>query len=102
MTEIKKDKKDIENNKIIAALGYVWILCLIPLFLKRNSKFAQFHAKQGVLLLIVEIVAFVIPVIGWLLYMIALAYALIGIKSALEGKYWEMPILGKHASKLNI
>lgn len=102
MTEIKKDKKDIENNKIISALGYVWILCLVPLFLKRNSKFAQFHAKQGVLLLIVEIVAFVIPGIGWLLYMIALAYALIGIKSALEGKYWEMPILGKHASKLNI
>ncbi len=102
MAEIKKDKKDIEDNKIIAALGYVWILCLVPLFLKRNSKFAQFHAKQGVLLLIVETVAFIIPVIGWFFYIIALIYALIGIKSALEGKYWEMPILGKYAFKLNV
>jgi len=54
------NKKDIEENKVAAALSYVWILCLVPLFLKKNSKFCQFHAKQGLLLFIVEVIGMVI------------------------------------------
>ena len=55
--EIKPDNKDIEDNKIIAAIGYVSILFVLPLFLKKNSKFAQFHAKQGLLLFLIELVS---------------------------------------------
>jgi hypothetical protein len=39
------DKKDVEENAVMAALSYIWILCFVPLFLKKKSKFAQFHAK---------------------------------------------------------
>ncbi len=101
MSEIKPDKKDIEDNKVIAALGYVSIICFVPLFLKKDSKFAQFHAKQGLILFIMELLGF-LPLIGWVLFVIAVLFAIWGIKSTLEGKYWKMPILGDFADKLNI
>ena len=100
-TEIKPDKRDTENNKIAAAIGYIGVLCFLPLLLKRKSKFAQFHAKQGLLLFIIELVGWFIPIIGWILYVVAIIYAVLGIKASLEGKYWEMPFLGAFAKKLN-
>ena len=41
---------DVEANKTVAALSYISILFLVPLLGKRDSKFAQFHAKQGLIL----------------------------------------------------
>ena len=35
--------KDVENNKVIAAVGYVWILCLVPLFLKDAHRDPLIH-----------------------------------------------------------
>src|SRR3990167_5276307 len=36
-----------KDARILAAIGYLWILCLLPLLGKRQSEFAQFHGKQG-------------------------------------------------------
>ena len=105
MEQNTSSDKDIEENKVMAAIGYVWILCLVPLFLKRKSKFAQFHAKQGLILFIVEIfgwLIFWIPIIGWILGILILVLAILGIMNALQGKYWEMPLLGKYAKKINL
>ena len=105
MAEIKLDRKDVDSNKVIAALAYVWILCLVPLFLKRKSKFAQFHAKQGLVLFILELILsliFWIPIIGWALFIIVIILSLLGIKNALDGKYWEMPVIGKYSKKFNL
>ncbi|MFW0862053.1 MAG: DUF4870 domain-containing protein [Candidatus Komeilibacteria bacterium] len=99
------EKKDIRDNSFLAAIGYIWILCFIPLFLKRNSQFAQFHAKQGLILFIVEILGwlvFWIPLIGWLLFLAILVLAIMGIMNALQGVWWEMPYLGKYAKKINL
>lgn len=98
-------KQDIRENSFLAAIGYIWILCFIPLFLKRKSKFAQFHAKQGLILFIVEIVGwlvFWIPLIGWLLFLAILVLAIMGIMNALQGVWWEMPYLGKYAKRVNL
>ncbi len=103
--KIKGDSKDIEENKSIAAVGYIWILCFIPLLLKRDSKFAQFHAKQALVLFIVEvIVGFIVwvPFIGWILGLAVLVLAIMGILQALQGNYWEMPLIGQFAKKFNI
>lgn len=100
-TNQETDKMDIENNKLIAALGYVSIICFVPLFLKRDSKFAQFHAKQGLLLFIIELFG-MIPFFGWILFVIAVLLAIGGVVNAWNGKFWVMPFLGKYADKLNI
>ena len=102
---IEKDQKDINRNRHIAAASYIWVLCLIPLLFKRESKFAQFHAKQGLLLFIIEIfgfILFLIPIIGQILFFMVILYSIIGFKKALDGKYWSMPLLNKVVNKINI
>ena len=102
-------KKDIEDNKLVAAIGYIGILCLIPLLLKPKSQFAKFHGKQGLVLVIGWVINFligIIPVLGWILAFvgtIALAVlSIIGILKSLNGEYWEMPYLSEYAKKINI
>ena len=105
MPQGPNNQKDIEENKVLAALSYVWILFLIPLLLKRNSKFAQFHAKQGLVLFIGEIIAVFVgwfPVIGWLFWLIVIIFAIIGFVQALTGKYYRLPIVADLADKFNL
>ncbi len=111
LTEV--DKKDVEENRIVAAIGYLFILCLLPLLGKKDSKFAQFHGKQGLVLTIASVVLWVadfililIPILGWLIMAIAwlglIILAILGILNALAGKYWEMPFLGKYAKEIKL
>jgi len=40
----------MDENKIMAILSYLSILCLIPLFTKKDNEFVYYHAKQGLVL----------------------------------------------------
>jgi len=99
------DTQDIKDNIYVAALSYLWILFLVPLLLKRESKFAQSHAKQGLILFIAEMFSMLffwlqpIHAIVVFLFIFASAY---GIVQALKGEAWEVPFIGKYADKLNI
>lgn len=101
------DTQDIQKNKAFAALGYVSIFCLVPLTFARQSQFAQFHGKQGLVLflaaVVVGIVEQMLPILWPMLALCNLAIlvlSVMGIIKAIEGKYWEMPILGDLAKKL--
>ncbi|HPN15380.1 MAG TPA: DUF4870 domain-containing protein [bacterium] len=103
------DSKDVQENKIIACLSYLGILCLIPLLAKKDSKFAQEHGKQGLVLLIAWIVVVVIgwiPILGWLVGFFGsialLIVALIAFIKCLMGEFWEVPVLGQYRGKFNL
>lgn len=99
------DKKDIDDNKVLAALSYVGILCLVPLLAKKDSKFCQEHAKQGLILFIVWIVAsFIIwfPLIGWLIGLALLIIDLMAFIKCLQGEFWEIPVVGKLRNSFNL
>ena len=49
------DAKDIADNKIYAILSYIGLLFLVPIFAAPDSKFARFHANQGILACIVAV-----------------------------------------------
>ncbi|NIA18335.1 MAG: hypothetical protein GWO79_00430 [Actinobacteria bacterium] len=103
-TPTSKDP-DVEANKTIAALSYVWILCLVPLLGKRNSKFAQFHAKQGLILFIIEIIGSLIfwfPFFGQLLMLAIAVAAVMGIVKALNGEWWKIPYIYEWSKKINL
>ena len=96
---------EVEKNKAIAALSYVWILFLVPLLGKRDSKFAQFHAKQGLVLFIVEIVASLFlwfPFFGQLLMLVLVVISIIGIVKTLNGEWWKIPYLYDWSKKINL
>lgn len=47
------DPKDVSDNKGISVLSYFGPLVFIPMFAKKDSKYARFHANQGLILFIV-------------------------------------------------
>lgn len=105
----QKNSKDVEENKLIAAIGYIGILCIIPLLGKKDSEFAQFHGKQGLVLVIGWVINFligIVPVLGWILSFIGtialLILSILGIIKALAGEKWEMPYLAEYAKKINL
>lgn len=107
--EIQVEDKEIQEGKIFAILGYIGVLCLVPLLLKKDNKFALFHGKQGLILFIFEIAAgivSIIPVLGWMVGILSLivfpVLSLIGIVRSLMGEYWKMPVLGELAEKIII
>ncbi len=95
------------GDRILAAVGYLPFLCLVPLLTKKGNAFIQLHAKQGFLLFAIWIALHIIgwfPVIGWIVWflgMIAISLlALFGIYKAATGERWEMPVLGGYAKQL--
>lgn len=95
-------QEDIEKNKLMAGLAY--IIFFLPLLACPDSKFAKYHANQGLILLIVSFVGSIIlsfiPIIGWLLLpiftVVVLIFAIIGLVNGLGGKAKELPIIGKY------
>ena len=107
MPEKKKTSpdKDVEANKTMAALSYAWILCLVPLLGKRDSKFAQFHAKQGLILFIIELAAGLVmwfPVFGQLLILTLVVVSVMGIIKTLNGEWWKIPYIYDWSKKINL
>jgi len=116
--DVKKENLKEENTstsvsqdeKVIAALGYVWILCLLPILLKKESKFCQHHGKQSLVLFVASFIVMVlgmIPLFGWLIilplgWLAIVVLSLLGIYNAFIGNWWQMPYLYKYAEKINL
>ncbi len=105
MAQAQQSKKNADENGFLAALSYISFLFIIPLFLKRNNKFVQSHAKQGLVLFIAEIGALFImwiPLVNLIVWLALVAVAVIGISKSLKGEEWEIPYIGRYASKFDI
>lgn len=101
------EDKEILEGKMFAVIGYISILCVLTLILKKENKFALFHGKQGLVLFLGEIACWVvaiIPFLGWiissLLTLVFILVSLYGILQALEGKYTKIPIVSDFADKI--
>ena len=112
------DKADISANKVYAILSYIGFLVLVPLIAVPKSKYARFHANQGLVLLIGEVaysivrrvLLFVLDIamrgpLHILNYVVRFAtgavgivfivFAVIGIVNAAQGIAKELPLVGK-------
>jgi uncharacterized membrane protein len=112
MAEVKKtpakadsSAKDAEKNRAFGILAYIGILFLVPLLAAPDSKFAKFHANQGLNLFIGECILGIawwvlvwIPVIGWLAgfaaWVILVTLSIMGIINAANGKMQKLPLVG--------
>jgi len=98
---IDMDEADIEKNKGIAAVAY--ILFFVPLLAAKDSRFALYHANQGLLLLIlamaINVIGGIIPLIGWLLILplgnlLVFVLFVLGLARALQGQAKPLPLIG--------
>lgn len=107
-TTSEYDPEDIKTNTIFAVLSYLGILCIVPVLAAKDSRYARFHANQGVVLFIAQILSNivfgilgVIPIIKVIAALLAgivniifLVLVIIGIINAVQGKAKQLPIIG--------
>lgn len=88
---VKQELSQVQptENNILAALSYVWLLCLIPLLFARKDQYVQHHARQGAVLLVFELIFGWFPIFGLIFALISI----VGIVKALQGKKWDMPVV---------
>lgn len=99
----------IAEGKFFALVGYISILCLVPLVLKKDNRFALFHGKQSLVIFILEVAAAIlksVPAIGEVVFSLAFVVlgilSLIGIVKVLMNEYWEIPYIHEIAQKISI
>jgi uncharacterized membrane protein len=109
MENFPRNTKDFEENRLLAAVGYLGILCLVPLLAKKDSAFCQFHGRQGLVIFIVWLILWacnIIPFLGQLIWilgsLVVLILVILGIVHALNGEEWEVPVLGKYARQIKL
>ena len=109
------DPKDAQDNKIMGILAYLGILVLVPIFAAKESRFARFHANQGLILCIAAIALyvvfyivafiflFIVPaltvltlILTSLVWIGVLVFMIIGIINVTKGEMKELPIIGKY------
>lgn len=102
-------EKEIREGKFFAIISYISFLCIVSLILKKDNKFAQYHAKQGLVLFVLEVACFilsVIPVLGSILRVLGVALftllSLWGMLHALHGNFHRVPIISVIADKVII
>ena len=108
-------KPTSKKNQLMAILSYLGILVLIPILAAKDSKFARYHANQGLILLVAEaiwvaatrlisfivgllnigLLSFLFGVVVWLLSLVPLVFVIFGIYNAAAGKARELPFIGK-------
>lgn len=97
---------DVEKNKLYAIIGYISVLCFVPLLAAPQSPFAKFHGKQGLVLFLTAVVLGILSqVMPGLWSLVALldlgifVLSIVGMLKAAEGVYWDMPVVSDIAKK---
>lgn len=105
----KNVSKEVEEGKAFAFLGVFLTIIgfLIVLLAKKENKYAMYYAKQGLVLFIAGVIAWIIIVIsafiligfilGPVLWIFLLVLWIIGIVNSLSGEMKPIPIIGKFA-----
>ncbi len=80
----------------LAALSYVFVLCFIPYFTPKKSKFVEFHSHQGLMLFVIQVLAGLVswfPFFGQALVLLLFFVSVVGVIKALHGIWWEIPFV---------
>ncbi|MCH7948754.1 MAG: hypothetical protein IIC66_13255 [candidate division Zixibacteria bacterium] len=89
-------------------MAYIPFLCFVPLLNASSSKDVRFHARQGVILFIIELVAalFLIDQVSDFFFKVILIFAVAlsvaGLVFAAQGKNYKLPIIGDFIDKTKL
>jgi uncharacterized membrane protein len=94
------DVADIEKNKVFAILAYFGILFVVPLLAAKESRFAMYHANQGLILFLASVAVSIvasIPFVGLIAILagpVLLVFMIMGIINAAGGQMKPLPLIG--------
>lgn len=106
------------DRTLMIVLAYLWILALIPLLTKKDDSEVQWHAKNGIGILIGEIVAWIaISIIGYVapsvvacgmtavscaVWIAFLVVRIMCIVKGVAGQRFTVPVLTDLGQKINV
>lgn len=91
------------NQTLMGVLAYLGILILVPYFMAKGNPFVKFHIKQGLVLVVAELIIWVLRSMFWsysmfslmqLLNLAVVVFVIIGIMNVVQGKEKELPLIG--------
>ncbi len=105
-----------ENNVLMGVLAYLSILVIIPFMMAKDESFVRFHIRQGLVLLSLQIIvwilswflawmyffAFFVGIIIPLVNLGILVLAIVGIVNVIKNEQKELPIVGQFAKFFKI
>ncbi len=106
----------VDQNRMMAAIGYLGPLFLVPMLALPKDRFAQFHARQGMVLFIAEVLVwfvfdflfisafgfggyFIWSTLSFLLWVGTVILTILGFVNAYQGKEVPLPVIGGLAPK---
>lgn len=106
----------VDQNRMMAAIGYLGPLFLVPMLALPKDHFAQFHARQGMVLFIAEVLVwfvfdflfisafgfggfFIWSTLSFLLWVGTVILTILGFVNAYQGKEVPLPVIGGLAPK---
>ena len=93
----QRQPEDItEDEKLLAILAYVPILCLIPFVRTDRSNFVTAHVRLGMTLFVIEIFALILRylrVVWDVIILLCIVGALAGIIHVVRGRPFSLPYL---------
>ncbi len=92
LSAYESEKLDVEQNMTVGAVSYIYLLSLVVLYARRDSKFAQYHARQGTALFCLALIFLALPswfgIIAEVLVFLAMVY---GFIQASQGRWVRFP-----------
>ena len=115
-SETKQDRTDhgrgeslsTDDGRLAAVMAYIPFLCFVPLMTMKDNPEARFHARQGVILFVIELIAvvFLLPGVSDFIFkvvlVVAAGFAVAGIVFALQGKNYRLPFIGDLADRTKL
>jgi uncharacterized membrane protein len=97
-----------DEGRLGAVMAYIPFLCFVPLLKMRNNPEARFHARQGVMLFLIELIAvlFLIDDISGFVFravlILAAGLSVAGILFALQGRNHRLPVISDLADRFKL
>jgi uncharacterized membrane protein len=87
---------DGKTKAIVAHITFIgWIIALV-LNSSEKDEFASYYIRQLLGLYLLNLVLWLIPVIGWLLNIVVFVFWILSLIGAIQGEKKETPVVGKY------
>jgi uncharacterized membrane protein len=97
---VKKTSSGLQEN-VASLLCYVlgWITGIIFLVIEKDNKTVRFHAWQSIFVFGIFTILGFIPLIGWILGIVAFILWIVLMYKAYKGEMFKLPLVGNLAEK---
>jgi len=102
MNEFNISPKEIEEGKTMGGVAYItWIGLLIAFITGKENRYVMYHVQQALIVLLFALLT-PIPVLGWIIGLGCLVFAIIGLLNGFGGKVQPVPVIGTIVYKFNL